>query len=567
MMAARAHAVVLLGLAAGVAGDCLIPRGVSRAEKCDFIRDEANADECELESVVDYLGLFYCYEVSQTAAYFILAAFVLWWCLLVLVLGTTADEYFCPALESLSDWLGLRQRVAAVTLLALGNGAPDIFSVQAALAQGETRLAIGALLGGCLIVTTVVVALVVLKSSEPVKAQGVLFRDAGFLLLATGLIFVVLLTEQVTLWQPLILLALYAAFVATVALAHHIPPLLAADRANWRAQRALVRGERAIRKLSTASATTSDAGSTATAGGGASLASAKPPRVSLPDLLPPPPVSPAALKGRRGSSMQNEEDADDRQTALLGESFNKMSGLTPQFPKPPGLGADLAAYTKWGEYGMAGRVLYVLEFPFRLARTLTIPAIFESAAQRESDGGWQDLDTAGGLEVGADRLLVSERAAIVLVALGCPTWVCIWLQAEVFDDDFETVVAIGRLELPVVVVVMLASLPLVAVAAVLTRGQRRPPAAMQRVYVVSAFVASVAWIDVVVGEVVSLLQAVGYVFDIPAGLLGQTALAWGNSFGDIFANIALARRGRAKMASEPGPPRPPLTLAALMIFS
>ena len=44
------------------------------------------------------------------------------WCLLVLVLGTTADEYFCPALESLADWLGLRQRVAAVTLLALGNG-------------------------------------------------------------------------------------------------------------------------------------------------------------------------------------------------------------------------------------------------------------------------------------------------------------------------------------------------------------------------------------------------------------------------------------------------------------
>eukprot|EP01050_Picozoa_sp_SAG11_P007948 SAG11_NODE_680_length_7781_cov_6.490497_2_plen_93_part_00 len=80
------------------------------------------------------------------------------WCILVLVLGTTADEYFCPALENLGDWLGLRQRVAAVTLLALGNGAPDVFAVQVALAQGETKLAIGALLGGSLIVTTVVSA-------------------------------------------------------------------------------------------------------------------------------------------------------------------------------------------------------------------------------------------------------------------------------------------------------------------------------------------------------------------------------------------------------------------------
>lgn len=50
------------------------------------------------------------------------------------------------------------------------------------------------------------------------------------------------------------------------------------------------------------------------------------------------------------------------------------------------------------------------------------------------------------------------------------------------------------------------------------------------------------------GEVVALLQSFGFIFDVPAALLGQTALAWGNSVGDAFANAALARQGQTKMA-------------------
>ena len=50
---------------------------------------------------------------------------------------------------------------AQVTLLALANGAPDIFSVQAALAAGETKVAVGALIGGTLFVTCLVVPAVI----------------------------------------------------------------------------------------------------------------------------------------------------------------------------------------------------------------------------------------------------------------------------------------------------------------------------------------------------------------------------------------------------------------------
>ena len=57
---------------------------------------------------------------------------------------------FCPALTVMSQVLRLSQNVAGVTLLALGNGSPDIFSAFAAINQDEDKkssLAVGALFG------------------------------------------------------------------------------------------------------------------------------------------------------------------------------------------------------------------------------------------------------------------------------------------------------------------------------------------------------------------------------------------------------------------------------------
>lgn len=41
-------------------------------------------------------------------------------------LGTTADGYLAPSLESMAQKLGLSEQLAGVTFLALANGAPDV---------------------------------------------------------------------------------------------------------------------------------------------------------------------------------------------------------------------------------------------------------------------------------------------------------------------------------------------------------------------------------------------------------------------------------------------------------
>ena len=44
------------------------------------------------------------------------------------VLGSTADAYLSPVLAGISKHLKISQSLAGVTLLAFGNGAPDVFS-------------------------------------------------------------------------------------------------------------------------------------------------------------------------------------------------------------------------------------------------------------------------------------------------------------------------------------------------------------------------------------------------------------------------------------------------------
>jgi len=63
-----------------------------------------------------------------------------------------------------------------------------------------------------------------------------------------------------------------------------------------------------------------------------------------------------------------------------------------------------------------------------------------------------------------------------------------------------------------------------------------------------AFLASVAWISLIAGELVTLLSTIGIIAKIPASILGFTVLAWGNSIGDLVADVGVAKAGKPAMA-------------------
>jgi len=55
-------------------------------------------------------------------------------------LGSTADAYLSPALEYMTLKFGISESLAGVTLLAFGNGAPDLFgSLASATSSDDTQ--------------------------------------------------------------------------------------------------------------------------------------------------------------------------------------------------------------------------------------------------------------------------------------------------------------------------------------------------------------------------------------------------------------------------------------------
>ena len=67
-------------------------------------------------------------------------------------------------------------------------------------------------------------------------------------------------------------------------------------------------------------------------------------------------------------------------------------------------------------------------------------------------------------------------------------------------------------------------------------------------WLVLAFAVCIAWIYLFAAEIVCCLTAVGAMVHLPPSFLGLTVLAWGNSASDLFANLAVAKRGLGEMA-------------------
>ncbi|KAF8707112.1 hypothetical protein HU200_030345 [Digitaria exilis] len=340
------------------------------------------------------------------------------------ILAASASARFTPAVSHLAARLRLSPSMAAVTLLALGNGAPDAFASAAALGgpRGMPRAGLAAVISAGAFVSAFVFGAVALIAAPFAVPPASFARDVFFYLVAASGLFYVYLSAEIFLWQAVGLVLFYVFFVGLV---------------------------------------------------------------FYMDL------------GAHDGKAVNNPAAE--------ATMNLPVTVEDHKQRDPSLRTLLSKVTE------------VWEWPIAFVLKLTIPSTLPSE--------WSKIYICANICLCPLLLLYSFSSFIPL--------------------DTRIVFLLPQFHFPIWSVVLFASLCLALSHFLL---EKETPETENIASTLISFIMSVFWISTMAGELLNCLAAIGVIMNFPPAILGMTVLAWGNSVGDLVADVALARAGQPTIA-------------------
>ncbi|KAJ1393266.1 Sodium/calcium exchanger membrane region [Sesbania bispinosa] len=190
------------------------------SQKCLYVKTHS---DCRSKGYINYLQIFYCsIGHSPILGHFLL---ILWLVVLFYLLGDTASNYFCTSLEGLSDILKLSPTIAGVTLLSLGNGAPDFFaSVVSFTSSNNGAVGLNSILGGAFFVSTAVLGIIsfVVVPNEIAVDKASFIRDVIFFLFSLFILLVIIAIGKISLLGSICYVSIYFLYVCAVSATHFI---------------------------------------------------------------------------------------------------------------------------------------------------------------------------------------------------------------------------------------------------------------------------------------------------------------------------------------------------------
>lgn len=397
-------------------------------QRCSFSLQHCNEYS---DGLLNYLSLHFCiFKENPFLSVPFLSLLLL---LQFYILVKTAQERFSVVVTKLSTHLNLSPSMGAVTILALGNGAPDVFASVAAVRGGHPRTGFGAILSAGTFVSAFVVGFVAIYAAPFNVDPAPFVRDVFFYLIAALFLFYVYLSAEIFAWQAIGFVGFYVFFVGFV---------------FWMDLRMVgVKGR-----------------------GGT--------EVGLVEFQ----------KGFMDSDCENGEilvHLDSGNGRWICQAFTKLAKV-------------------W-------------EFPVSLLLKLTIP--------QTSTSEWS-------------RFYLSVNIALCPLAL-------LYACNSFLPFNHPIIFLLPNTHFPLWFIVLLTSSSLAILHYIL---ETEPPETEQITMVLVSFIMSVFWISTVAAELLNCLAAVGALLELPPALLGLTVLAWGNSVGDLVADVAVAKAGQPAMA-------------------
>jgi len=491
--------------------------------------------------------------------------------LLFSLLGSTAENYFSPALEMISSEFHIPPPLAGVTLLALGNGAPDVSAVVNAIKMSASEgipLSLGELTGGGMFVQSVVVGRIVFlgssfaagkKTINGEKVIGVtcreeLIRDITMYAISAGYVYWMCSKGVIFYRHVVAMLLLYCGYVAVVIVFEirrhysNVVPGIERDTGGNK----YVEGVDKVPLIHTTTTPSYDEeDQTVELSRRRQISSEVLLTVNPPPKQPDPPgikqstrvlrmmqkqqlrQQQRLFEKRKSLVVHNKPDPQDRSPAahlergtvedrswslqLFSESLRELSEHLYK-----ALYSDIWTNTKLSRFEWW---CMLLESPFTVMRKLVTPIPCEEEY---------------------------NRSLVAYSIFFSPLWISFYISTKLDDFDPFCIDHLDDTGYCFPSVCWPCCISFTIGCAVIKYFPKEDAAALSLRYSLPislyGFLIAATWIDVISDQLVNVLEFIGVILRIPAPIMGMTVLAWGNSVGDYTTNGALAQRGLADMS-------------------
>jgi len=460
---------------------------VKPSDQCAYMHA---VEDCQSTSIFDYSDLAFCR--LENSSWFMYILLSMWLVVLFANLILLVDSRVVPNITTMAKLFGMPDSLAGITLLALGNGAADIFSASAAIGASEksgATLASAGLLGGGLFVVSIVFAVLAIKFQPDCTPKQV-SRDAGSYMAAIVVVIVFIADNRFYIWEGVTLLLMYVLYV------------FVSLRSEGKVETQATETE-AFAALGHDPTMPSNKNSGGTKGTSNGLDQRLLDENAA--LLPSPWQEVQTVRGAVVMS------------GILKESSYYTFGQLWRFSMTRAVQEIFhTRESSWKDKSKSEKLVIMIQLPISILIVLTTPVV-----RRDHPSSTWD-----------------RNRFAVMTTFSVPTIVLIFADDAFYSND--------TINMPLIIPGLILGVTLGVLIMCKCATDRAPKRIA--VFSILGFIMGLSFIYLISDEIVSSLRTMGFAAGVPSSLVGTTVLGIGNGMCDLIANYMMARAGFPSIA-------------------